>query len=210
MSEVTDPPLEGEQQEPLEGEQQQAVPPEGTGQTEPSQTDKETARKLKETKAEAQALRKRLREAEETLKAKEDADLTETERLRKHAESLEAATKAKDEKLRVAHLKVTVTEEAQKLGFRNVQAAIRLVKDDVEYDDDGQPTNVTALLEQWAKDDPQLVQPDLLNSGSAANARRGGVEPEETDAEKYRRLMGGQSKSPWTPDPENNIIWPKS
>lgn len=49
------------------------------------------------------------------------------------------------------------TTVAEKLGFKNPSKAYRLLdSDDVEYDEDGEPTNLRSLLRQELRDDPSL------------------------------------------------------
>jgi hypothetical protein len=107
-------------------------------------------------------------------KEREDAELSETERLRKENEE-------KDEKVANATAKVQKANLLNVLADKGLtggkaRAAARLL-DDVEYDDDGEPTNLDAALDaakaafgetQFTPADPAKPAPPNLNGGAGS------------------------------------------
>ncbi len=88
---------------------------------------------------------KRAKDAETKLKAKEDAELSETERLKKRADELESKADTATNKLREAKLLVALGEHG--LTGARAKAAARLI-DGVEYDaDSDEPTNLQDALD---------------------------------------------------------------
>lgn len=87
---------------------------------------------------------KRAKDAETKLKAKEDAELSETERLKKRADELESKADTATNKLREAKLLVALGEHG--LTGARAKAAAKLI-DGVEYDaDSDEPTNLQDAL----------------------------------------------------------------
>lgn len=124
------------------------------------------------------ALRKRLSEIESQLKAQEDAKLTEGERDKKRISDLE---RERDEYLldrQDWRLQRVVDAEAGSLRLTDARDAMYLLKrdygDQIEYDDDGNPTNVPWLLKRMTDKKPWLVwqeqQPQAQNPSSGRYA----------------------------------------
>ena len=86
---------------------------------------------------------KRAKDAEAKLKQREDADLSETERLKKEAEDARAKVSTATEKLQRANLLTALGEKG--LNGARAKAAARLL-DDVQYDDDDEPANLDAAM----------------------------------------------------------------
>ena len=160
---------------------QQAAAP--TGQ-EPNEGLSLAATQAELTKARQEAAKYRTeRNAfEADLKKRQEAEMTEGERLKARATELETqATQAANE-LRQERANRMVEREARKLSIIDEETALALVQHKIEYDDKGQPTNVTELLTALAKDKPFLVTQPGAGAGagarqpaaSAANPNRGG------------------------------------
>ncbi|MGH2878939.1 MAG: hypothetical protein ACRDK4_04945 [Solirubrobacteraceae bacterium] len=116
-------------------------PPE-TGATQ-AEVDKAYA-KLRQTESEREAERKARAEAEQKLKEREDAELSETEKLKREAEESRTAAEQGRAQLREAKLLTALADKG--LTGSKASAAIRLL-DGVEYGEDHQPTNLDAVLE---------------------------------------------------------------
>jgi len=119
--------------------------------------------------------RTKLRETERRLKELEDAKLSDAEKLQKRAEDGEKTVTTL--RTRVARAEVKVAAVDAKII--DPDAAYRLIKDEIEFDAEGEPTNVPALLEQLAKDKPYLVGDgrsvdDHSSPGAPGNRRAGG------------------------------------
>lgn len=139
---------------------------------------------------EAATYRRKLREAEEKLRAREEADLTEAERAKKRAEEAEALAQQREDELRSARVETAVTAEAAKLRFRDPRDAMAFVRpDSLTFDDDGKPTNAAEEVQRIAHERGYLIQPATSNSSTGAPAS--GPEREETFDEKRRRIFGG-------------------
>lgn len=114
---------------------------------------------LKKLRSEAQALRRRLREAEAAQADAEKAKLPELERLglerdqyRTRVEALEASIKAE----RVGRLAI---ETASAVGAIEPGVVAKLVQAaSVEWDDDLNPVNVEAIVKDLRKAHPRLFQ----------------------------------------------------
>ena len=125
---------------------------------------------VKTLRQEAAANRKKATDLEAKLKARDDADLTETEKLKKQAaEATEKATQA-EERSRQRVARAEVLTEATKAKIVDPDAAYRLIRDDLEFGDDGEPKNVVALIKQLAKERPYLVQKAAGSADGGAGA----------------------------------------
>lgn len=115
----------------------------------------------------------RVAELEAELKKREDADLSETEKLRKQLADAEAKS-TKAEKDRQETLSRAVIErEAAKLRFTDPADAWKLLDAArIDYGTDGTPTNARALLEDLAK-----AKPYLTGAGKPAPLPGGGATP---------------------------------
>ena len=131
----------------------------------------EEARKLRK---ESQGLRKRLEEAEAKLKAADDAKLSETERLQQRLKDLEERESrwASERRERDARDAVIEAASGEKVGARNPRAVYRLVKDDLEWDADGNLTNLDAVLKQAKTDYPELFGRAVGSGDGGAGSRQ--------------------------------------
>lgn len=99
----------------------------------------------KERKARREAEKAR-KAAEEKAKQYEDEQLSEKERAEKRAEEAEQRSTEATAKVRRANLLTTLADEFDLTGGKG-KAAARLLADEVEYDDEDQPTNLTDAVE---------------------------------------------------------------
>ena len=100
--------------------------------------------------------RKTRKELEKRLKAIEEKDLPEAERVARE----QAEVKAENQTLRSENQKLkgqmAVYAEAGKLGFADPVDAFRLI--DIEFDDEGQPKGVTQALSKLLLHDEQVAR----------------------------------------------------
>lgn len=94
-------------------------------------------------------------EVKQAIKAKEDEQLSETDRLKKQAEDGTALASKAQAKLRKANLLTVLNDPEHKIV--SPQAAAKLI-DGVEYDDADEPTNVTERIEALLTEHPFLKQ----------------------------------------------------
>lgn len=118
-----------------------------------------TIRKLREGEKEAKATKKQLDDALERLKAIEDKDKTDAEKLAGTAKEASEKLTAAEARAQDLVIRLSVERTARKLNFIDEDDAYRLIdRKAVEMDDDGEPTNVEALLKKLAESKPHLVK----------------------------------------------------
>jgi phage-related minor tail protein len=131
------------------------------------------------------------KKAEDALKAREDADLTEAQKVAKERDDFKAQLEA--ERLRGKQL--TVREKAKdlayKLGIVDADVAYRLLDTEaIEYDANGEPTNLEDLLKALLAEKSYLAGKPRP-SGSGEPGRRGPAqEPPDINA-RIRQAAGG-------------------
>lgn len=147
----------GQQSQADQGQQSQADNSKDSSQSgqEPKTFDEAYVKQLRQ---EAAGHRKRATDAEAELQKIKDAQLSETERAKKEA----ADAQAKAQKLEADYKAAIVRAEIAVLGtglkIVDADAAYRLIDQAaIQFDDQGKPTNVKALLDQLVKDKPYLV-----------------------------------------------------
>lgn len=165
----------GNAPQPQAGNTTPPEPQAGEGQSEPLSL--EEARKLR---SEASNLRARLKAAEakatEFDKLKADAEaakLTETQRLQKQLADLQKAHESATAQVKTERARAAIQVQALQNGL-DPKLASRLIElSDLEYDDEGQPSNVPALIKSLLKDYPHLVSKMTpASSGGATNPAR--------------------------------------
>jgi len=132
----------------------------------------EEAKKLR---SEAQNLRKRLKAIEDQTAAEklaqEEATMSEVEKSKKRVEEsnkriqdAEARNQQLQQKLVASEVKIA----AQAQGFHNPARISALIKDDLEYGEDGMPSNLDRVLTALAKSDPYLLAPKASSASDPA------------------------------------------
>lgn len=125
---------------------------------------------VKKLRSEAAQYRKSLRELEAKTKEREDAELSESQKLAKRAQELETllATAERERKERVTRYEVQLM--AQKMGVQDYDAAFRLIDQaELEYGEDGQPINVEKVVKALIAKRPYLVAASAGGNTSAGN-----------------------------------------
>jgi len=159
----------------------EAIDPESAAETTADNLD----RKLKN---ENQSLRKRLRDIETLLKEKEEAELSETERMRRRVLELEETITVKEQVARDARLRADIIAQASTLGIVDVDAAALLLdKNALDYDSDSDSWNgVQEALRALAQERPWLVS----NAASVAS----GANPTNAPMRRTRLTQEALSK----------------
>jgi hypothetical protein len=101
---------------------------------------------------------KALKDAQKRLAEYENKDKTDTERLTAERDALKTQAETALQKLQLANARSAVTEAATKANAISPRAVFSMIREDLEFDDDGEPTNVAALLKQAQADEPQLFR----------------------------------------------------
>lgn len=125
----------------------------------------EEARKLR---SEAQNLRKREKDIAAQLKsyqdaeqAAKDAQLNETERLKKQHADLQSKYETEVRQMQERVVRYEVEAQAHRLGIIDPEAAAKLLDwAELEYEDDGTPKNAEELLKKLVKNKPYLKAPE--------------------------------------------------
>lgn len=93
------------------------------------------------------------REAEAAKKAAEEAQLSEIEKTNKRATESETRAEQYRQRLVTAEVKFA----AKSAGIIDPELAVLAVQNDLEYGEDGMPTNVEEVLEKLVKNKPYLA-----------------------------------------------------
>lgn len=166
-----------------------------TQDTEPApEVDPEQVKKLRK---EAADYRTKLRAAEKELEERRQAEMTETERLQAKAEQAEKDLAVLAEKAKSQALRAAIAED----GSIPADLAIPLISGNVEYDDQGDPTNVRDLLTALAEKYPQLASRPAPNSGQTANPGSVQKQPESRE-DALARIYGGNGMDVIYENPE--------
>lgn len=191
------PDIEGQEptaagQEPNAQPQPQADPPAANPPESGQEPTKEQfdAEYVKSLRAEAAANRKRAAEAEAELKKRQDAELSESERLKRQAEEATATANRLEAELRQERARSTVAKEAAAVGLP-VELAEKLVT--VEWSADGEmKTDVKKTIAELVKQHPNLIPSAsaTATNPSRSSAPVGNGLIVETEQERRRRLLG--------------------
>ena len=154
-----------------QGSAQAAQAQEATAEGQAPEAEKFDAAYVQQLRAEAAKYRKRLREMEQALKEKEEAEMSEQERLQKRLAELEKERDALAARAREQAVSAKIAFAAQKLGIQSSKAALRLLDmERLDFNEDGEPTNIEELLRELVKEYPFLVG---TAQASATNPARG-------------------------------------
>lgn len=128
-------------------------------------------------RASEKTLRKELRDAQRAVKAIENKDKPKDQQLASDlADAVERAD-ALEAKLQKNTLRTEALQEAGKLKFRNPAVAYKLIDpDDVDWDDDGRPTNIARLLQRELRDNAYLARRTRTDNGDDDDDKGGGAD----------------------------------
>lgn len=106
---------------------------------------------------EAKTAKKELSAAGKRLKEREDADLSETERLRREIEAMKLQRQKDAEERQALRDEAAIYDAAVAQQAVKPKLIIRLIdRAALEHDDDGAPTNAEALVKALLKEEPYL------------------------------------------------------
>ena len=106
---------------------------------------------------EAKSGKKALSDAHKRLKEREDADLSETEKLRRELADLKLAREKDAMERQALRDEQAIYEAAVAHQAVKPRLLMRLIdRSEIEHDDDGKPTNAEALVKALLKDEPYL------------------------------------------------------
>lgn len=136
------------------------------------------------------AAEKQSKDLERRLAAIENSGKSESEKLAARLKELEDANAEKERAIRERDARDAIRQAARKAGAAPdaVDAVYRMLKGDIEYDDDGQPANVDALLKDAKQIAPQLFRASNGRADGGAGNRQ--TKPNETMNDLLRRAAG--------------------
>lgn len=157
--------------------------------TEPTQELGDGGKKALEAERKARRdAEKRLAVLEAKNKERDEAELTETEKLRKELEQVKATADKREAEYRSERVRTSTVRAAAKLGYADPDDAFRLIDSD-SVEDDG--SNVDKLLGDLLKSKPYLASSRV--AGSADGGQRGTDKP--TLAPGMERLQYAYAQS---------------
>ena len=125
----------------------------GDGKGKDGELSADAKAKIKKANNEAAQLRKRLKDAEAKVKGFEDASKSESDKAKDEA----AQAKQTAEKLKGKLITKSIETAAIKLDAHDAETIARLIdRDALEFDDDGEPTNLDDLLDELKTSKPFL------------------------------------------------------
>lgn len=122
----------------------------------------------------------------ETIK---NSGKSESEKLAARLEALEKDNQAKGAAIRERDAKDATRDAAKKAGAPDGDLIYRVLKGDIEYDDDGKPTNLKDLIADLKQTTPHLFKPATTRvDGGAGN----GSKPGKDDMNAWIRQQAGR------------------
>lgn len=113
---------------------------------------------LKVERARAKSATSDLKAIRTELDALKNAGKSDEERRDADLKSAQTRADAAEQRLQTANARVAVTDAATKANAVSVNAVFALVRDQIDYDDEGEPTNVPALIAEAKRDEPSLFR----------------------------------------------------
>lgn len=127
-------------------------------------------------KAEAQKLRQRLRATEQERDKLAEGQKTEQEKLADRAAKAEERAQLLESRLQEKALRSAIADKRTEVGIVASTATVArlLDRDQIEWDDDGEPTDksLTAALRALAKSDPILVRAGSSDGGEGGRRQK--------------------------------------
>jgi len=163
-----------------------------TTQTTPSsagaETQQFTAEYVSQLRREAAENRTKLRALEAAEKKRQEAEMTESQKLQARVTELEANLTAREAQLRETTLRTAVTAAAIEAGASNPSVLVRLIDPSaVEYAEDGSPKNLKKLVEGLKAQVPALFKPTTPGGSADAGASgKAGGAPSMNDLIRQR------------------------
>lgn len=152
-----------------------------------------SAKYVKELRDEAAKYRLKAKEYEDAQKAAQDAALKEQGKWQEIANTKEAELAKLAQSVKQSNLKAEVAAQAVEQGVKNVTALLKLVKDDVQFGEDGSPLNVAELVKAALVEVPGLVEKakPLATAGAPMNTGKVQAEVPTYDPKKVRLTTPG-------------------
>lgn len=133
----------------------------------PDRTESISLDEARKLRSEAANLRKRLKAYEEEKAKAQEAQLSEQQKLEKRLAELQAEHETVRRQMQERGVNSEVRLQAAQMGIVDPSAAAKLLDwSEIEYDDDGAPTNIPDLLKKLLKVSPYLAGKSGSGAGS--------------------------------------------
>lgn len=169
-----------------------AATPEPTEPTTPDLDPALLVREREEARKDAARYRNELKTLKDAQRAADDATKTEEQKRTDRIAELERTLAERDTALRERASYAAVVDAAARLGAAKPALLHKLIGSDIEFEDDGSPKNVDALVRDFLKANPEFVSTAGRPTGDAGQGARGkstltrdqikAMKPEEVNA----------------------------
>ena len=130
---------------------------------------------LQKERDRAKTAERELKKLQTRLDELDGKDKSDVERLTKERDTLADTLKERETRLREQAGRTAVYEAAREANATSSRAVYALIRDDIEFDDDGEPTNIDALIVKAKKDEPVLFR---AAAGSGDGGKGGNNKPD--------------------------------
>lgn len=151
---------------------------------------KATIEKLRGFEKQSKAQERELAQVRAKLKELEDAKLSETEKTMARVKELETERETWQRERREHFAEKAIIREATALKAKAPDRLLKIILPDLEYDAEGKPTNVAALLKDLLKDVPEFFN---SQNGSADGGAGNGRAPSGFDMNAEIRKAAGRA-----------------
>lgn len=135
----------------------------------PDKPDTISLEEAKKLRSEASNLRKRLKDAEGKVQSFEDAQKTESEKAADRLKAAEDRAQELEQRYRETSARVAFMEAASAAGSQKPGWLYRAVKDDIQFDEDGNPVNIDEVIAAAKTEAPY----EFRASGGSGDGGRG-------------------------------------
>lgn len=122
----------------------------------------------------AKAQERQLAELNAKLQEYDQSKLTETERLQKQAQDASQKAQSIQQLLQEKSAALAIERASRSLNIVDGETAAALIRSKIEFDDNGDPTNVESLLKDLVKNKPFLVAQEGGGGTPPSNPQRSG------------------------------------
>jgi len=142
---------------------------------------------LDKERSRAKTAERDLKAAQKRLDELDNASKSETEKVAAALKAAEDRASTAETRLRDANARSAVTEAAGKANAISTRAVYALIRSDLDFNDDGEPTNVSELIAQARKDEPSLFRA----AAGSGDGGKGGEQKQDINSALRALARGG-------------------
>lgn len=184
---------------PQAGNTTPSDPQAGAGTTPPQKSTEDYERIIADLRKENAGHRTARKTLEEEKRLRDEAQLSEQQKLEKNYADLQRSHEEYKTEVQSKLIRSEIRTAAADLGFTDPADAISLInRSELEYDDDGVPSNAKALLEKLAKAKPYLLKstgqsnkPTSTAGGATSPSRSSTSGPQDITKDYVNSIMAG-------------------